>query len=76
MLSFFNNTSAQYLQLASNFKFKSIDGDVLNLNDYKNNAFYSLSSACDLNYYYLFFELKDDGCYVDPMILDNLLSKL
>ncbi len=36
MLSFFNNTSAQYLQLASNFKFKSIDGDVLNLNDYKN----------------------------------------
>ena len=36
MLSFFNNTSAQYIQLASNFKFKSIDGDVLNLNDYKN----------------------------------------
>ncbi len=50
--------------------------EIRNLNDYKNNAFYSLSSACDLNYYYLFFELKDDGCYVDPMILDNLLNKL
>ena len=50
--------------------------EIRNLNDYKNNAFYSLSSACDLNYYYLFFELKDDGCYVDPTILDNLLNKL
>tara|TARA_B100001564_G_C20602607_1_gene653487 strand:+ start:420 stop:956 length:537 start_codon:yes stop_codon:yes gene_type:complete len=36
MLSFFNNASANYLKLASDFKFKSIDGDVLNLNDYKN----------------------------------------
>ena len=50
--------------------------EIRNLNDYENNAFYSLSSACDLNYYYLFFELKDDGCYVDPTILDNLLNKL
>lgn len=50
--------------------------EIRNLNDNKNNAFYSLASACDLNYYYLFFELNNQGCYVDPLILDNLLKDL
>ena len=38
--------------------------------------FFSLASACNLNYYYLFFKINEKGCYVDPLILDNLLKKL
>lgn len=44
--------------------------------DSKNNAFFSLASACGLDYYYLFFELNNQGCFVDSSALDNLLEKL
>ena len=50
--------------------------EIRNENDNKNNAFFSLASACNLNYYYLFFKINEKGCYVDPLILDNLLKKL
>tara|TARA_B100000123_G_scaffold185285_1_gene138068 strand:+ start:540 stop:1529 length:990 start_codon:yes stop_codon:yes gene_type:complete len=50
--------------------------EIRNENDNKNNAFFSLASACNLNYYYLFFKINEKGCFVDPLILDNLLKKL
>ena len=50
--------------------------EIRNENDDKNNAFFSLASACNLNYYYLFFKINEKGCYVDPSVLDNLLKKL
>tara|TARA_B100001109_G_C18850179_1_gene468828 strand:+ start:1090 stop:2079 length:990 start_codon:yes stop_codon:yes gene_type:complete len=50
--------------------------EIRNENDDKNNAFFTLASACSLNYYYLFFKINEKGCYVDPSVLDNLLKKL
>lgn len=44
--------------------------------DSKNNAFYSLASACNLNYYYDFFKLDSNGCVVDVESLDKLLESL
>ena len=35
MFNFFNNASANYDQLAHNFEFNSIDGQSINLKDYK-----------------------------------------
>ena len=50
--------------------------EIRNENDHKNNAFFSLASACNLNYYYLFFKISEKGCILDPLTLDNLLKKL
>ena len=44
--------------------------------DRHNNAFFSLSSSVDLNYYYEFFEFNDEGLIVDPESLDKLLKSL
>ena len=38
MFSFFNKTSASYDQLAHEFSFKSIEGDEINLQNYKDNV--------------------------------------
>ena len=38
MFSFLNKTYANYEQLAHEFSFKSIDGDEINLQNYKNNV--------------------------------------
>lgn len=45
-------------------------------NDSKNNAFFSLAAACGLDYYYLFFKINNQGCFVDSLELNNLLEKL
>ena len=37
MFSFFNKTSASYDQLAHEFSFKSIEGDEINLQNYKDS---------------------------------------
>jgi glutathione peroxidase len=38
MFSFFNNTSANYSQLAYEFEFRSLDGGKIKLSDYKNKV--------------------------------------
>ena len=50
--------------------------EIRHKNDSKNNAFFSLASALNLNYYYESFSLTDKGCVVDIKNIDNLLKKL
>ena len=48
MLSFFNKVSANYTQLAYKFQFKSLDGDVIKLSDYKDKiiVIVNVASRC------------------------------
>ena len=38
MFSFFSQGNAQYDQLATDFKFKGIDGNIIDVNKYKNKV--------------------------------------
>ena len=42
--------------------------------DFKNNAFFSLASICDINYYYLFY--KNKNMEIDFKELEKILSKM
>jgi glutathione peroxidase len=48
MLSFFNKVSANYTQLAYKFQFKSLDGDIIKLSDYKDKiiVIVNVASRC------------------------------
>jgi len=42
--------------------------------DNKNNAFYSLANSRNINYYYGFFNITNQGCLVDKEALRNILN--
>lgn len=50
--------------------------EIRHKSDSKNNAFFSLASALNLNYYYGGFSLTDKGCVVELKNIDNLLKNL
>ena len=67
MFSFFNNLSANYSKLAYDFQFKSIDGEIIKLSDYKNKVLVivNVASRCGYTPQYndlqkLFTEYKND----------------
>ena len=54
----------------------SIIIDIRDPNDYIKNAFFSLASDLNLNYFYMERESSDGEIIVDPIKLDNLLSEV
>ena len=57
-------------------KKNSIIIDVRDPNDNIKNAFFSLASELDLNYFYMERESLDNEIVVDPIKLDNLLNEV
>ena len=71
MFSFFNKASANYSQLAFEFKFQSIDGELINLSTYKNKVIVlvNVASRCGFTNQYddlqnLWTNYKDKGLVV------------
>ena len=71
MFSFFNKVSANYTQLAHEFKFKSIDGQSINLGDYKDKVIVvvNVASRCGFTKQYddlqnLWTDYKDNNLIV------------
>lgn len=61
----------------SNMVFLKTGSNVVELrrkHDSKNNAFYSLANNRNLNYYYGFFNITNQGCFVDREALRNILK--
>jgi len=54
MFSFFNKSFANYTQLAHEFQFKGIQGEMIKLNDYKNKVIVvvNVASRCGFTYQY------------------------
>ena len=71
MFGLFNSASANYTQLAYDFQFKSIDGKVIKLNDYKNKVIVvvNVASRCGFTNQYedlqnLWTSYQDKGLIV------------
>ena len=78
MFSFFTKGNAQYDQLATNFTFKSIDGNIININDYKDRVLVvvNVASRCGFTNQYedlqkLWLTYKEKGLVVIGVPSDN-----
>jgi len=78
MFSFLNKTYANYEQLAHEFSFKSIDGDEINLQNYKNNVLVivNVASRCGFTNQYtdlqnLWSKYKDKNLVVIGVPTNN-----
>ena len=78
MFSFFTKGSAQYSELATNFKFNGIDGNVIDINDYKNKVIVvvNVASRCGFTNQYedlqqLWVNYKDKDVIVIGVPSDN-----
>ena len=78
MFSFFSKTNAGYEQLAYEFSFKSIDGDEINLQNYKNNVLVivNVASRCGFTNQYedlqnLWSKYKDKNLVVVGVPTNN-----
>ena len=78
MFSIFSKVNAEYNQLATNFEFNGIDGDVININDYKNKVILvvNVASRCGFTNQYkdlqeLWVNYKDKGLVVIGVPTDN-----
>jgi len=78
MLSFFTKGNAQYDQLVTNFTFKSIDGNIININEYKGKVLVvvNVASRCGFTNQYedlqkLWSTYKDKGLVVIGVPSDN-----
>jgi len=71
MFSFFTKSNAQYDQLATEFSFNGVQGNAINLSDYKDNVIVvvNVASRCGFTYQYeglqaLWSEYKDKGLVI------------
>ena len=78
MFSFFSKGNAQYDQLATNFVFKSIDGNIININEYKGKVLIivNVASRCGFTNQYedlqkLWTTYKNKGLVVIGVPSDN-----
>ena len=78
MFSFFSKGNAQYDQLATNFTFKSIDGNTININEYKDKVLVvvNVASRCGFTNQYedlqkLWTTYKNKGLVVIGVPSDN-----
>ena len=78
MFSFFSKGNAQYNQLVTNFTFKSIDGSIININEYKGKVLVvvNVASRCGFTNQYedlqkLWSTYKDKGLVVIGVPSDN-----
>jgi len=78
MFSFFSKVNAQYDQLATNFKFAGIDGDLIDFRQYKNKVIVvvNVASRCGFTNQYedlqmLWTNYKDNGLIVIGVPTDN-----
>ena len=78
MLSIFSKGNAQYNQLATNFEFNGIDGNVIKISDYKNKVILivNVASRCGFTNQYkdlqeLWANYKDKGLVVIGVPTDN-----
>jgi len=78
MFNFFSIANAQYDQLATNFKFKGIDGDIIDIGEYKNKVIVvvNVASRCGFTYQYedlqkLWNNYKKQGLVVIGVPTDN-----
>jgi glutathione peroxidase len=78
MFSFFSKSNAQYSQLATNFKFSGIDGNVIDINEFKNQVIIivNVASRCGFTNQYeglqkLWINYKDKGLVVIGVPSDN-----
>ena len=78
MFSFFTAGNAQYDQLATNFKFKGIDGNVIDFREYKNKVIVvvNVASRCGFTNQYedlqkLWTNYRDKGLIVIGVPTDN-----
>ena len=59
MFSFFKNASAEYNQLAYDFKFKSIDGKLIDLSNFKDNVILVVNVASRCGFTNQYNDLQD-----------------
>ena len=78
MFGFFTNGNAQYDQLATNFKFKSVDENIINISDYKGKVLVvvNVASRCGFTNQYkdlqkLWSKYKEKGLVVIGVPSDN-----
>ena len=78
MFGFFSNGNAKYDQLATNFKFDGIKGDVIDINEYKNKVIVvvNVASRCGFTNQYedlqkLWAGYKDKGLIIVGVPSDN-----
>jgi len=78
MFSFFSKGNAQYDQLATNFAFKSIDGNIININEYEGKVLVivNVASRCGFTNQYedlqkLWTTYKNKGLVVIGVPSDN-----
>jgi glutathione peroxidase len=78
MFSFFTKGNAQYDQLATNFTFKSLDENIVNINDYKGKVLVivNVASRCGFTNQYedlqnIWSKYKDEGLVVIGVPSDN-----
>jgi len=78
MFSFFSKVNAQYDQLATNFKFAGIDGNLIDFRQYKNKVIVvvNVASRCGFTNQYedlqmLWTNYKDNGLIVIGVPTDN-----
>ena len=78
MFSFFSKVNAQYDELATNFKFTGIDGDLIDFRQYKNKVIVvvNVASRCGFTNQYedlqmLWTNYKDNGLIVIGVPTDN-----
>ena len=78
MFSFFTKGNAQYSELATNFKFNGIDGNIIDINDYKNKVIVvvNVASRCGFTNQYedlqqLWVDYKDKDVIVIGVPSDN-----
>ena len=78
MFTFFSNLSAQYNQLATNFQFDGIDGNLIDISKYKNKVLVvvNVASRCGFTNQYedlqkLWTNYKDKGLIVIGVPTDN-----
>ena len=78
MFSFFSTTNADYDKVATNFKFKGIDGDIIDMNEYKNKVVVvvNVASRCGFTNQYeglqkLWTNYQSEGLIIIGVPSDN-----